>query len=382
MTELARVRVGHPVATGLDMAIHRVPAELAIVVPTFNEAANVPLLVDALNKALAGIAWEVIFVDDNSPDGTADVVRSIALHDPRVRCIRRVGRRGLSGAAIEGMLSASADVVAVMDGDLQHDERVLPSMLAHVRNGAGLVVASRFADEARATDGLSANRLRNSTYAIALAKKLLGVTVSDPLSGFFMMRRQAFDAVAPNLSTQGFKILLDILASAKPALKIEEVPMVFRARQHGESKLDELVVVEYLSLLLAKATGDRVSLRFILFGLVGVLGIGVHLCALKAALAMGVRFDVSQMTAAYVAMTSNFFLNNILTYRDRRLRGFDAVKGLLSFYAVCSVGMVANVGVGQLIYQNDVSWWLAGIAGAAMGAVFNYAATSVFTWRK
>ena len=158
--------------------------------------------------------------------------------------------------------------------------------------------------------------------------------------------------------------------------------MVFRARQHGESKLDELVVVEYLSLLLAKATGDRVSLRFILFGLVGVLGIGVHLCALKAALAMGVRFDVSQMTAAYVAMTSNFFLNNILTYRDRRLRGFDAVKGLLSFYAVCSVGMVANVGVGQLIYQNDVSWWLAGIAGAAMGAVFNYAATSVFTWRK
>lgn len=381
MNEVTRVVSGYPV-TDLEATLRRSPAELAVIVPTFNEAANVPLVVKALEKALVGVDWEVIFVDDNSPDGTADAVRSIALRDARVRCIRRIGRRGLSGAAIEGMLSASADVVALMDGDLQHDERVLPSMLAHIRDGAELVVASRFADDASAADGLSANRLRNSTYAIVLAKRLLGVTVSDPLSGFFMMRRQAFEAVAPKLSTQGFKILLDILASARPALTIAEVPMVFRARQHGESKLDELVVVEYLSLLLAKATGDRVSLRFILFGLVGVLGIGVHLCALKAALAMGVRFDVSQMTAAYVAMTSNFFLNNILTYRDRRLKGFGAVKGLLSFYAVCSVGMVANVGVGQLIYQNDVSWWLAGIAGAAMGAVFNYAATSVFTWRK
>lgn len=381
MNEVTRVVSGYLV-TDLEATLRRSPAELAVIVPTFNEAANVPLVVNALEKALVGVDWEVIFVDDNSPDGTADAVRSIALRDARVRCIRRIGRRGLSGAAIEGMLSASAEVVALMDGDLQHDERVLPSMLAHIRDGAGLVVASRFADDASAADGLSANRLRNSTYAIVLAKRLLGVTVSDPLSGFFMMRRQVFEAAAPKLSTQGFKILLDILASASPALTIAEVPMVFRARQHGESKLDELVVVEYLSLLLAKATGDRVSLRFILFGLVGVLGIGVHLCALKAALAMGVRFDVSQMTAAYVAMTSNFFLNNILTYRDRRLKGFGAVKGLLSFYAVCSVGMVANVGVGQLIYQNDVSWWLAGIAGAAMGAVFNYAATSVFTWRK
>lgn len=355
--------------------------ELAIIVPTFNEVENVALLVDALRSALTGIAWEVIFVDDDSPDGTSAAVRRLGELDARVRCIRRLGRRGLSGASIEGMLAASANVVATMDGDLQHDERLLPAMFQEIVKGADVVVASRFAMQASAAGGLSQQRLRGSAYATKLAQRLLGIEVTDPLSGFFMIRRKIFEEIAPRLSTQGFKILLDILASAKAPLKTSEVPLQFRPRQHGDSKLDELVVLEYLSLLLAKATGDRVSLRFIIFGLVGALGVGVHLLALKTALAVGVTFEWSQMLAAYVAMTSNFFLNNILTYRDRRLRGRQMITGLLSFYVVCSIGMIANVGVGQLIYEQNANWWLAGIAGALMGAVFNYVATSIFTWR-
>lgn len=365
-----------------DVEPARLPVpELSIVVPTFNEAANVPLLVAALDAALRGIAWEVIFVDDDSSDGTTDAVRTIGAADARVRCIRRIGRRGLSGASIEGMLSSSAGIVATMDGDLQHDETLLPAMLAQIRSGADVVVASRFAAAASASDGLSATRLKGSQLATQLARRMLGITISDPMSGFFMMRRPAFERVAPRLSTQGFKILMDILASAPDPLKTAELPLRFRPRLHGVSKLDNLVAMEYLSLLLAKASGDRLSMRFVLFGLVGAIGVGVHLLVLKAALAGSLSFVLAQGLAAYVAMTGNFFLNNALTYRDRRLTGWCVISGLLSFYAVCSIGLVANVGIGQMIHQQTATWWLAGLAGALMAAVFNYVATSIFTWR-
>ncbi len=356
-------------------------ADLSIIVPTFNEAENVPLLVQALARALEGVAWEVIFVDDDSPDGTVEAVRHIAARDARVRCIRRLGRRGLSGASIEGMLSSSARVVATIDGDLQHDETLLPSMLARIDGGADVVVASRFTETASAAGGLSSIRLKCSQLATQMARRLLRIDVSDPMSGFFMMRRPVFERLAPRLSTQGFKILMDILASTCEPLKTVEVPLRFRPRQHGASKLDSLAVLEYLSLLLAKVSGDRVAVRFVLFGCVGALGVGVHLVTLKAALAAGLAFSVAQFLAAYVAMTGNFFLDNALTYRDRQLRGWRMFTGLMSFYGVCSIGVVANVGIGQIVHQQTAEWWLAGIAGALMGAVFNYAATSIFTWR-
>ncbi|MFN7026073.1 MAG: glycosyltransferase, partial [Pseudorhizobium sp.] len=185
------------------------PPELSVIVPTFNEAANVHLVIDALHRSLSGIFWEVIFVDDDSPDGTADRVRGIADRDARVRCVRRLGRRGLAGASIEGMLSSSAPVVVIMDGDLQHDESLLPEMLRRIQSGDDLVIASRFCDvpgaAGSAGDGLSSTRLAGSRLATRLARTLLNIDVSDPMSGFFAMRRPAFEALAPRLSTQGFK---------------------------------------------------------------------------------------------------------------------------------------------------------------------------------
>lgn len=356
--------------------------ELSVIVPTFNEALNVPQLVKALDTALAGIAWEVIFVDDNSPDGTTEVVRKLAQDDARVRCIRRIGRRGLSGAAIEGILASSATAVAVMDGDMQHDETQLAAMLANIRKGDDLVVATRYSQGGAMDAGFSHWRQRISQTATDMARKLLGISVSDPMSGFFMMRRSAFDEAAPDLSTQGFKILLDLLAS-RPELKVSEIPFQFRARAAGQSKLDSLVATEYLSLLIAKMTGDIVSLRFITFMIIGFTGLFVHLLALRFGLIdLRLSFNWSQVFASVVAMTWNFFLNNVLTYRDRRLRGGKLIYGLLSFYLICSVGMFANVGVAQMIYRQQHVWWFAGIAGALMSVVFNYAATSVITWRR
>jgi len=360
----------------------QIAAELSVVVPTFNEAQNVPLLVARLAEALAGIRWEVILVDDNSPDGTAAAARKIASLDPRVRCIRRIDRRGLAGACIEGLLTSSAAVVAVMDGDLQHDETLLCRMLERVRDGADLVIGTRFAPDNGAPTGLSRLRQLASRLAIGTAKRLLGVRLSDPMSGFFMMRRELFDAVAPRLSTQGFKVLLDIVASSPQPLRLVELPFEFRSRQHGASKLDSLVVFEYLGLLLAKLSGDWLSIRFVLFALVGGTGLFVHLWALQQALAFGVEFVWAQTLAAFAAMSSNFVLNNQLTYRDRRLRGLAALWGLLTFYVVCSVGTIANVGVAHWVYGSQSIWWLAGTAGALMGVVFNYAANSVLTWRR
>jgi dolichol-phosphate mannosyltransferase len=359
-----------PAQTGAPSPDRSRPAELSVIVPTFNEA-------------LSGIAWEVIFVDDNSPDGTTAVVRKLAETDRRVRCIRRIGRRGLSGAAIEGILASSAHAVAVMDGDMQHDESLLPRMLDNIRKGDDLVVATRYTDGGAMDAGFSGFRKKASQAATGLATRVLGITVSDPMSGFFMMRRAAFDEVAPDLSTQGFKILLDLIASRPGQLKISELPFHFRARAAGESKLDTLVATEYVALLLAKMTGDWVSLRFVTFTLIGLTGLVVHLAALRFGLvSMRLGFDWAQIFASVVAMTWNFFLNNMLTYRDRRLRGARLITGLLSFYAICSFGMFANVGVAQMIYRQEPVWWLAGVAGALMSAVFNYAASSSITWRR
>jgi dolichol-phosphate mannosyltransferase len=356
---------------------------LSVVVPSFNERDNVTVLYRRLETTLVGIPWEVVFVDDNSPDGTWEVVRSLARQDSRVRCIRRVGRRGLSGACIEGILASSAPYAAVMDADLQHDETQLPRMVELLRSGqADLVVGSRYIEGYRA-EGFNKQRAGASAFATEIARRLLRVDIADPMSGFFAIRRDRFEELAPNLSTQGFKILLDVVATAQGKLRAVEIPYTFGARQHGESKLDSMVALDFLGLVLAKLTNDVISLRFVLFGLVGSLGLLVHLAVLFVALEVfGAPFTEAQATGAIVAMTSNFILNNFLTYRDQRLKGFAILRGLLLFYLVCSVGLFANVGVAFSVYDQEPIWWLAGAAGALMGVVWNYAMSGLFVWRK
>ena len=358
-------------------------AELSVVVPTFNERDNVTVLYRRLEASLAGIAWEVVFVDDNSPDGTWDVVRALAQRDSRVRCVRRIGRRGLSGACIEGILASSAPYAAVIDADLQHDETQLPKMLSLLASGqADLVVGSRYI-EGYKSEGFNKQRAGASALATEVAKKMLRVEIADPMSGFFMVRRDRFEELAPKLSVHGFKILLDLVATAHGSLRAVEIPYTFGERQHGESKLDSMVALDFIGLVLAKLSNDVVSLRFILFAMVGGIGLVVHLTTLFIALELFKEpFAEAQAAGAIVAMTSNFVLNNFLTYRDQRLRGFALLSGLIMFYVVCSVGLLANVGVAFSVYDQEPIWWLAGMAGALMGVVWNYAMSGLFVWRK
>jgi dolichol-phosphate mannosyltransferase len=357
--------------------------ELSVVLPTFKERDNVAELVRRLDVALAGVAWEAIFVDDNSPDGTADAAKAIAASDPRVRCLRRVGRRGLAGACIEGILSSAAPFVAVMDADLQHDESVLVAMLAKLRSGScDLVAASRYV-EGGSAEGLSdKTRGTLSSLATTITTKVLSVPLSDPMSGFFMLRRDRFDAIADRLSPAGFKILLDIVATAGPSLRVAEQSFVFGKREQGESKFNIQIGIEFLGLLFAKLTGDLVEPRFIFFALVGALGLVVHLLALKIALlAHAPTFATAQTIATFVALCSNFLLNNELTYRDRRLKGWSMLWGFIVFCLFCSIGALTNVGIASWLYSENPVWWVDGATGAVMGALWNYAMSSLFVWR-
>ena len=370
-----------PLRADASAAVQPAP-ELTIVVPTFNEKANIPLLVDRLAQLLTSCDWEVIFVDDNSPDGTTAAARSIGADDSRVRCIRRIGRRGLAGACLEGMLASQARYVAVMDADLQHDEGLLVPMLEALRAGrADVAVASRYLDGGSAA-GLSKQRSRVSRGSNTLVRLLLGIDLTDPMSGHFMIRRDELEAIAPSLSTQGFKILLDILATARGSLRTIELPSTFRERQHGESKLDSKIALDFAALVTAKLTNDAVSARFLLFCMVGLTGIGIHLSILSALLITNLSFGAAQAFATIGAIAWNFVLNNLFTYRDQRLTGWHFVTGLIRFQVICAIGAISNVGIATWIYDYDETWWIAGLGGALIGTVWNFVVSAALVWRQ
>jgi dolichol-phosphate mannosyltransferase len=374
---------GHiPSLGALSDAVEIGDLELAVIIPTFNEKANIAGIVERLERVLAGTYYEIIFVDDDSPDGTSEVVRNIALHRPHVRLIRRIGRRGLASACLEGMMSTAAPYIAVMDGDLQHDESILPRMLLRARQDQlDIVIASRHAEGA-SMGQFPAQRVRLSNLGRQVSRLILHTTVSDPMSGFFLVDRRFIDDSIYRTTGTGFKLLVDLLASARRPVKSAEVPYTFRLREAGESKLDFMVGFEYVYLVLDRLTGGLIPPRFAMFTLVGAAGVVLHLATLWLLyLNRHASFQTSQVAATLLAMTANFLLNNLFTYRDARLRGSRLLTGLLTFYAACAVGSAINLSVSGKLLLHGVPWVLSGLAGLAISSVWNYGVTSVTTWR-
>ena len=359
------------------------PVELAVVVPTFKERDNIEPLLESLRHSLSGIEYEVIFVDDDSPDGTAAAVRAISGTNSRVRVLQRIGRRGLSSACLEGMMATAAPYIAVMDADLQHDERILPAMLSRLKEGKlDLVVATRN-KEGGGMGEFAGHRVRLSHLGRRLSRVVSHTDLSDPMSGFFVVDRGFLEEVIHSASGTGFKILLDLVASSRRPVRFAEVPYTFRKRLRGTSKLDILVGIEYLQLLLDKTIGNLIPPRFFIFSMVGALGLVLSIGMLYLLFSvLKMEFTTAQAITTFVAMTANFFLNNSLTYRDRRLRGRRVVMGLVTFYAACFVGAVLNVRIAQFTKDTGVPWYLAGACGLAVGAVWNYGVTSITTWRQ
>src|SRR6202046_4408975 len=331
---------------------------LSIVVPTYKESKNISLLFERITAALGGAPWEMIVVDDDSPDGTADVAFGLAAKDNRLRCLRRVNRSGLAGAVIEGWMSSSADFVAVIDGDLQHDESILPKMYEALAKGSGdLAIGTRLRDGGGA-GGLSPARQALSDMGAWFFRRIAGATVTDPMSGFFMIRREIISRLAPRLSPDGFKILVDVILSAGGGLNIVEVPYAFRKRHAGESKLTPLVGIDFLGVVVHHASAGTLPTRFVLFAMIGVVGLVVHVVALSAILNWSsmLTFDSGHLIATVVAMASNFVLNNEITYRSYRYRGLGTITGFAGFALGCSVGAIANIDVASWLYKDNQTW--------------------------
>lgn len=356
--------------------------ELCIVVPTFNEAGNINALADAIDRALKGIAYEIIFVDDASTDGTPEQVLLLAQRDPRIRLIRRVGRRGLSSAVAEGALATAATYVAVMDADLQHDESLLPQMLLLLQSGqCDVAVGSRTVNGGE-FGAMSAQRQHLSKMSSRITQSVIGSNVSDLMSGYFMLSRQLFHDLVPRLSLAGFKILADLLASSTAPLRVKELPYQFRPRHAGESKLDAQAGIGLLLLLMDKRLGRWLPTRLLAFALVGGTGVFVHMALLWLLFRkFDIHFDVAQSVATLAAMTSNYTLNNAFTYRDMRRRGWRWLTGLASFALICGIGAIGNVGAASALYAQHFDWRLSAIAGIAVGVFWNFTMTRVYTWR-
>jgi len=359
------------------------PPELTVIVPTFNERDNIEELYHLIEDALSTVDWEMVVVDDDSSDGTAEKAFAMNRDYPNVRCLKRVGRRGLSSACIEGMCSSSAPFVAVIDADMQHDESILPLMLEKLKSdGLDLVIGSRFT-QGGSTGDLPAFRVKMSKFATWLGSSMLGVKTTDPMSGFFMLKREFFYEVVHDLSGKGFKILLDVIATSKRDVKFDEVPYDMRARQHGESKLDSVVLWEYLLMLGEKTIGKYIPIRFIFFVMMGLVGALFHLAILFGMFYwLKTPFVQAQSLAVLTAMTANYFFNNMFTYADRRNKGTDNVRGLIVFYLSCSSGALINIMVATYLFNEGVPVWISGLLGAGVGAVWNYSLSSQYAWKK
>jgi dolichol-phosphate mannosyltransferase len=367
----------------LDPQLSQRGPEVSVIVPTFNERENVVELTERIGACLSDFAWEVIYVDDDSPDGTAELARQLGAKDSRIRCVQRMGRRGLSSACVEGMLASSAPYLAVIDGDLQHDERLLPQMLAELKQGdVDMVVGSRYAPGG-GTGDWGAGRIKLSKFGMRLSRMLVPDTLTDPMSGFFMLRRPVFEAAMRKLSTIGTKILMDLFSSSPQPLRFKELPYSFRLRQAGDSKLDSATAWEYAMLLLDKLFGHIVPVRFVAFCIVGAFGVGVHFAILTLLFRFErIGFLQGQAIATVCTMTFNFAVNNVLTYRDKRLRGVRWLRGWLSFNIACSLGACMNVGLATYLNETTGTRYLAALAGITVGAVWNYAVTKRLTWSR
>ncbi len=359
-----RVYMSAGLCVGERFAV-RSRTELSVIVPTLNERGNIRSVVESLDAALQGISWEVIFVDDFSSDGTPEAVRAIAAVDRRVRLIERHNRRGLSSAVVEGALAAAADIIAVMDGDLQHDETLLPRLFAVVANGEA--------------------RKKLSQTGIRLSNVAFGLDMSDPLTGFFVVRRDVVVRALPRLSEVGFKILLDILTAAEPRPRVVELPFSFRERAYGESKLSKRVLYDFFLFMIEKKLRPIIPLpaQFLSFSMINAVGILVHIAVYTLLTSSAVAFGQAQLIATLVAMAFNYYVNNELTYSQNRLTGNAFYLGFVVFALVCSVGVIANVSVAVMMHDRygDMAELVPVVFGALVSVVWNYGATRYFVWR-
>ena len=352
---------------------------ISVVVPTYNEAANVQMIYDGLAEALSDRSWELVVVDDDSPDGTADAVRALGRQHDNVRCVQRVQERGLCSAVHWGVQAAHGDVVVIMDGDLQHEPALIPKMIEALQAGHDIVSGSRFLEGA-AEKGLSERRRRLSDWGNRLTNRFLGTALSDPLTGFFATSRRLFLESIPQMQADGFKVFFDLVYHNRN-VTIRELPFAFQRRRHGQSKLDLYVLWLLACDIVSKLSRGMLPPRLISFVGVGLIGSIFHFAILYASMDLGAVFWVAQAIATVVAMVFNFTINNVLTYSDDRLRGTAFYKGLLLYSLIASVGIVANVSTAQIAYLRlHGHTFIAAATGLVIDVIWRFVVSNRLIW--
>jgi len=358
---------------------------ISIVIPTFNEQSNISKIINQLLNLDVIYEKEIIVVDDNSGDGTANLVREYCRDDRRVRLISRYGRFGLSSAIKEGCLCATGDIIAVMDADGQHDPSYIALALEKIElKKVDIVLGSRFVEGA-IIKGLSQGRKSSSSIANSLARLSLYGSynyLTDYMSGFFVFKRNVCIELVEKIDVQGFKFFYELLAISGGKLKIFEIPFIFNEREHGNSKLDLPVVWDFLISLLHTFIGRLVPRRAVSFALVGSTGVFIQLLTIYFLLAItNLDFEKVLPLGVIIAASSNFIINNILTFRSNKLSGKRFYTGLLKFLLVSSLPIIANVGVTNLFYSQFLTnTFISQLAGIFVVFIWNYAASSKVVW--
>lgn len=375
---------------------------VSVILPTYNEAENVPIIVEKTATALAQIPYEIIIVDDNSPDRTWQVAQRIAEQDPHVHMIRRLNERGLSSAVITGMNAARGQCLAVMDSDMQHDEAALPDLVhAIMIENYDIAIGSRGVEGGSYGD-FSRKRRFISWVAASMARIILPMHVRDPMSGYFVVAREIFQECVERINPVGFKILLEFIGR-NPEAKVKEVGYKFRRRIHGETKLSGSVIKNYLVALWDMRFGRFISSTFLLYSLVGSFGVLVNLGGLFLGEYLGLpeiktgwpvigTFVLSVALGIELSIISNYIMNNWVTFFDVRHRGFKAnARAILLFHLISSLAGLVQLGVFQLLYENGfLSEYLEGrllkavldSIGILVALTTNYYLNINFTWQK
>ena|SRR5208337_2470909 len=352
--------------------------EVSIIIPTRNERENLPVLIEKLQEVMGDRHYEIVIVDDDSEDCTWQVAEEFSQRYGNIRVIRRINRKGLSSAITEGFLLGKGKYVAVLDADLQHDHALIGAMLEEIGD-CDLVIGSRYMNQ-KSVPGWDSWRSRLSRAGTIMAQKLLKQEISDPMSGFFMIRRKIIQEIAPQLFEQGYKILFDILIS-RPDLKIKELPYDFKARLYGTSKLTAAVMFDFADLLISRAIPSRFNFQFIRYGVVGASGVVIHLLTLYLLHAvMGLRYAVSLVFAIETAMVSNYILNNQWTFKEHRFFGLQWWKGLANYNLACLLGSAFNLAIGWYLVEKGIPWFYASVLGIWVGTSWNYLSNRFFTW--
>ncbi|MES2615035.1 MAG: glycosyltransferase [Bdellovibrionota bacterium] len=356
--------------------------QLSIIIPTYNESQNIPVLMDRISQRLAAVDKEVIIVDDNSPDKTWEIARNLSSTYPWIRVIRRLHDRGLSSAVLAGFAVAEGDYLAVMDADLQHDEQILPQFIEQFLLGADIVVGSRKVEGGGVQDW-SVIRKFISWVATVMAKIALRHPVTDPMSGFFALRKEVYSAHKNEINPKGFKILLEFLARAKNS-NIQEVGYTFKGRVYGESKLSHKVIFDYLKALYELSIGHYIPVRFLKYAIVGFSGLIVSSLILFICKQIGFSTAESVAASIEVSIITNFILNNYWTFKENQLKKpWPLFRGFVTFQAICLSGAIINQAITLKFSAGDaMNLYIANALGYIVAAVWNYAINVGITWKE